>query len=127
MKIIKSFLLVTVCLSATTLLHAQEVKTEVLKQTEVKAPPTDIANKPSPAPQLIPMNGIAPKEAPKVQALTADANGPANKLTADQLKTLNGIADKPKQTAPAAAPDAQQNVKPQIILAPAPVMIKQDK
>jgi hypothetical protein len=120
MKIIKSFLLLTVCLSATTWLRAQEVKTEVLMKTEVKAPPMAVKNNtPSPAPELIPMNGVIAKEAlvaaaetpspfkkdenkkqpeaPKTQILTIDANAATNKLTTEQLKTLNGTAKKPKQ------------------------------
>lgn len=139
MKIIKTFLLVNVCLCATTLLHAQEVKTEVLKQTEIKPPPAaTITNVPSPAPELKPMNGVAPKEAP-VAATEAPSPfkkeenknqvGPTNNLTAEQLKTLNGIADKPKPIAPAANPNAQQNLNPAILLAPAtaPFVIKNEK
>ena len=143
MKLIKSFLLVTVTLSATTLLQAQEIK------TEVKAlPAAVVSNKPSPAPELKPMNGVAPKEAPveatqapsplkkdenknqpedlKVVVLTKEANGPKNNLTAEQLKTLNGIADKPKQTAPAAAALTPLIVKPIMIIAPAPVILQKE-
>ena len=150
MKIIKSFLLVTRGLCTTTLLQAQEIKTEILKPTAIKPPPAaTITNIPSPAPQLNPMNGVAPKEAPvaatqapsplkkdenksqpedpKTEALTIEANGPKNNLTAEQLKTLNGIAEKPKQTAPAATLDAPQNIKPAILLAPAaPLVIKNE-
>ena len=144
MKLIKSFLLVTVTLSATTLLHAQEIK------TEVKAlPAAVVSNIPSPAPQLNPMNGVAPKEAPvaatqapsplkkdenksqpedpKTEALTIQANGPKNNLTAEQLNTLNGIAKKPKQTAAPASSLTPQNIKPAILLAPAPLVIKNEK
>ena len=150
MKIIKSLLLGTVALCAPTLLHAQEIKTEILKPTAIKLPPaSDISNKPSPAPQLNLMNGVAPKEAPvaatqapsplkkdeninqpenpKTVALTIEANGPKNNLTPEQLKTLNGIADKPKQVAPAATPDGPQNLKPIILIAPAPLVIKNEK
>jgi hypothetical protein len=146
MKIIKSLLLVSVGLSATLLLHAQELKTEVLKQHEIKAPPASTeSNKPSPLPQLKPMDGVVPKEAPvaaqtpsplkkdenKIQpenlkaiAISKDANGPANKLTPEQLKTLNGTAERPKQTMPAATLDAQ-NAKPIIIIAPSPAVVKE--
>ena len=150
MKIIKTLLVGTVALCATALLHAQEIKTEILKPTAIKLPPAStISNNPSPAPQLIPINGVAPKEAPaiasqaaspfkkdenkmqpkepKTQILTTDATGPKNNLTAEQLKTLNGIADKPKQIAPAATLDAPQNIKPAILLAPAPLVIKNEK
>jgi len=64
MKIIRSFLLITVCLCATTLLHAQQAKnennkppeltTEVLKQPEVKIPSQTAHNTPSPTPELKP-------------------------------------------------------------------------
>ena len=147
MKIIKSLLLVSVGLSANVLLHAQELKTEVLKQSEIKAPPASTeTNKPSPPPQFKPMNGVVPKEAAvavsdnpsplkkdenKIQpedlkaiAISKDAKGPANKLTPEQLKTLNGTAERPKQTTPAATLDAQ-NAKPQIIIAPAPAVVKE--
>ena len=142
MKIIKTFLLVTVGLCATTLLQAQEIKTEILKPTAIKLPPaSDISNKPSPAPQLKPMNGVTPIEAPsplkkdenksqpedpKTEALTIEANGPKNNLTAEQLKTLNGIAEKPKQTAPAVAVLTPQNVKPVMIAAPAPAVVQKE-
>ncbi len=135
MKIIKPFLLVTVGLCATSLLHAQEIKTEILKPTEIKAPPaTTITNMPSPAPMLMPMNGVAPKEAavvtsPTPSPLNKDENkkqvGPINNLTSEQLKTLNGIAQKPKSIAPVATLDAAQNIKPVIVSAPAPGAIKQ--
>lgn len=149
MKIIKSLLLVSVGLSATVLLHAQELKTEVLKQREIKAPPASTeSNKPSPAPQLKPMNGIAPAAAPVAVAETpspfkkdkdqqqvnkpqktiavTDAGAAENKLTTEQLNTLNGTAQRPKQTTPVAALDAQ-TTKPQILAAPsiAPVVIKE--
>lgn len=150
MKIIQSFLLITVCLGATNLLQAQEIKAEILKPTAIKAPPaTTITNVPSPAPVLMPMNGVAPKEAPvtateapsplkkdenkkqpedpKVVALTINANGPTNNLTAEQLNTLNGIANKPRSIAPAATQDAQQIIKSGILVAPAPLIIKNEK
>lgn len=146
MKIIKSFLLITVGLFASALLFAQEATT-----TKLKIPPAAVeSNKPSPAPELkpMPMDGVVPKDAPvaiqqtssslkkdegkprleepKVVALTIEANGPKNKLTPEQLKTLNGISEKPKLVAPAAALDPQQNVKPEIFIAPAPVVIKNE-
>ena len=151
MKIIKSFLLVAVALSATTLLHAQSLKPELVKETDVKlSPPATTDKKKLPAPELKPMNGVTPKEAPvvattqapsplktaenknqpedlKVVALTKEANDPKNNLTAEQLKTLNGTAEKPKQTASAAAALTPQNVKPVMITAPAPLVIKNEK
>ena len=135
MKIIKSLLIGTVVLCATTLLHAQEIKTEMLKPTAIKLPPAaTITNIPSPAPVLMPMNGVAPKEAP-VAALQVPSplkkeenknQVEPNNLTSEQLKTLNGTADKPKQIAPAATLDGQQNIKPGIlpVLAPGAIAIK---
>lgn len=123
MKIIKSFLLLTICLSTTTLLKAQteEIKAQVLKQTEVKAlPASTVTNKPSPAPQFKPLNGIAPQatttataETPSPLKIdddkkqTSDANAATQKLTAEQLKTFNGKAEKPKQVAAVTVADAQ--------------------
>lgn len=149
MKILKSLLLVSVGLSATALLQAQELKTQVLKQSETKAPPASTeSNKPSPLPQLKPMGGIVPAAAPvaasqtpsplkkdesgnqvnqpKKATATTDANATENKLTTEQLNTLNGTAQRPKQTTPVAALDAQ-TAKPQILAAPsiAPVAVKE--
>ena len=128
MKIIKTFLLLTIALNATTLLHAQNLKPELVKETDVKLPPPATADKKTlPAPELKPMNGIVPKEAPaaaaqttpalkndenknqpeqpKLQVISIDANAANSKLTVEQLNTLNGIAEKPKQTAaPASTP-----------------------
>ena len=137
MKIIKSFLLVTVCLTAANFLQAQEVK----------ASPTGTeSNNPSQASQLKPMNGVAPTAAsvavveppsplkkdenqkqinqPKKATATTDANAAENKLTSEQLNTLNGTAQRPKQTMPPATLDAQ-NSKPQILIAPAPAVVKE--
>jgi hypothetical protein len=52
MKIIKTFSLVTISLFVSTLLHAQELKTEVGKPIEPKLTSAD--NRPSPAPVLKP-------------------------------------------------------------------------
>jgi len=133
MKIIKSFLLLGICLHTATLLHAQDLKAakaEVLKPTEVKAPPVStVTNKPSPAPELEPMNGVAdekqkqPKDL-KPQVLTKDANAATKNLTPEQLKTLNGVSEKPKKIEPLAAVNAQ-TAPIQVILVPAPVMIKE--
>ena len=107
------------------MLRAQEVKAEVRKAAEIKAPPTDNANKTaSPAPQLKPMAGVVLKDEPVAAApatapaktdenkpqmdasnaviVTRDANAANSKLTAEQLQTLNGTAQKPKELAPVA-------------------------
>jgi len=100
MKNIKSFLVLAACICTTTLLHAQEVKTEIAKKTEAKAPPAStVTSIPSPSPELTPMNGITPKGAsPASSPLTRNANAATNNLTPEQLKTLNGTAERPKQT-----------------------------
>ena len=50
---------------------------------------------------------------------------PATSLSAENAKILAGKAERPKQTTPMAASDAQ-NVKPPILLAPVPVVLKQE-
>lgn len=54
MKIIRSFFLLTACLSATTIVYAQEVKPEITKKPEVRtpAPPPGIKMQPEPVPAL---------------------------------------------------------------------------
>ena len=149
MKIIKSFLLVAVALSATTLLHAQNLKPELVKETDVKLPPPATADKKTlPVPELKPMNGVTPKEAPveatqapsplktagnknqpedlQVVALTKEANGPKNNLTAEQLKTLNGTSEKSKKSELPASSLTPQNVKPVMIVAPAPAVVQKE-
>ena len=99
MKIIKSLSLVAVCVSVANLLQAQEAKTQVLQRKEVKAPaevpkeaPVAASQTPSPS----------KKDDNKKQVLTRDINTTPGNLTAEQLKTLNGTAQKPKEPAPAA-------------------------
>ncbi len=60
MKVLKSILLVIAGLFTTVLLHAQEIKTSVLKREEIKLPPAPAAPAPTPVTEFIPMNGIAP-------------------------------------------------------------------
>jgi len=118
MKIIQSFSLITVGLFATTLSLAQEIKTEVLKPAEIKTPPA-AGNKPSPVPELKSQAGITPKQASvavletpsplkknennklveesKTEILVRDPKVATNKLSAENLKTLNGTTERPKQ------------------------------
>ena len=150
MKLIKPFLLLTIALSATTLLHAQNLKSESVKETDIKLlPPATTDKKTLPVPELKPMNGVAPKEAPvaaaqttpelkkyenktqpetpKLQVISIDANAANSTLTAEQLNTLNGIAEKPKQTAAPASSLTPQNIKPAMLIAPAaPVLQKEN-
>ena len=69
MKIVQSFAAILVCISSSTLLHAQEIKTEIAKPLEVKIPSTD-ANKPSPQPVFKPQPQVAATEAPAAAAET---------------------------------------------------------
>jgi hypothetical protein len=117
MKIIQSFLLLTVCLTVTTLLHAQELKTEVVKRTEVKTPPAStVTNTPSPgADPKMPYDNAAGKKTTteeKLQVLNKQKDGPMNKLTTEQLNTFNGSPNRP------AAPTNEQGTPQE---KPAPV------
>ncbi|MBK6380909.1 MAG: hypothetical protein IPF72_14955 [Chitinophagaceae bacterium] len=64
MKIVKSLLLLAVSICTTTILFAQEIKTEIAKPIEVKIPAAN--NKPSPQPELKPQPQVAatPANAP---------------------------------------------------------------
>jgi len=122
MKIIKSFFLLTVGFCATTILYAQELKPEIAKPVEIKIPPAAVDNKPSPVPELKPQPGADPKETAssavsdtpsplkkdenvkpnenaKTVALTIEGNEATKNLTTEQLKTLNGVSERPKVTA----------------------------
>lgn len=122
MKIIKSTLLLTVVLCATTLLHAQQaknensnnppqLKAEVIKQEEMKTPPQAGVNTPSPQPELKPQPGTPlPKEA----AATTNTKPQQNDEGASKAKALskpknvvldNGTGDETKKLTP-----EQQNI-----------------
>ncbi len=117
MKIIKSLLLVSVGFCTTTLLHAQDVQTKVSNKTEVKTPPAgDITNKPSPQPELKPMNGTAVKEAPVAAAVTPSP------FTKDKSSAVK--PEQPKLITPAIVTDVLTE-KLTISLVPGPVVIKQ--
>ncbi len=72
MKIIKSISVTVVFLCTTTLLYAQQPKTEIEKPIEVKIP-ASAANRPSPQPQLQPQPQVAatPTEAPAAAAASS--------------------------------------------------------
>lgn len=130
MKIIKSLLLLTICLSTAGMLRAQEVKAEVKKAAEIKAPTDNAGKMVSPVPHLTPMAGVTLKEEPvpaaptpspsksddkKVQPdganaviVTRDANAANSKLTAEQLQTMNGTAQRPAALEPAAPSAAKK-------------------
>ncbi len=121
MKIIKSFLLVALALSAPTWLHAQEMKTQVIdKTTAEKAPPVQqVSNIPSPQPQFKPMNGMAAKETPVSKAETPSP------YTKDKDQK-NGTVKPPhlQMIVPAVVTDVPAE-KLIITLVPGPVVIKQ--
>ncbi|MBK8493561.1 MAG: hypothetical protein IPL50_00160 [Chitinophagaceae bacterium] len=119
MKIIQSFFLLTVGFCATTIVYAQELKPEIAKPIEVKILPAAIDTKPSPVSELKPQPGpdpketassavaetpsplkkdenIKPNENAKTVALTIEGNEATKNLTAEQLKTLNGVSEMPK-------------------------------
>jgi hypothetical protein len=121
MKIIKSFLLVAVALTAPTWLHAQEMKTQVIdKTTEQKAPPVQqVSNIPSPEPQFKPMNGMAAKETPVSAAETPSP------YTKDRDQKNGTVKPPPLQMiVPAVVTDVPAE-KLIITLVPGPVVIKQ--
>ena len=138
MKIIKLFLLITVCLCATTLVHAQQaknennkppvLKTEVLKQPEAKLSPRAVHNNVS-SPELKPQDANekpvaaeAPKslvseeeikrqEKEKPAMKTDEANSNAVPGGEEGKKIFAGKAETPKQ-APATPNTIDQNTRP---------------
>ena len=116
MKIIKSFLLVTVGICAATLLHAQELQTKVVNKTEAKTPPaSNISSIPSPQPELKPMNGVELKQAPAKAAETESS------VVKDKN---NQKPHAPKPVAAVAVTDAAIE-KPASLPVPGPVVIKE--
>lgn len=139
MKIIKPLLLLTICICTTTILSAQELKPEPAKPVAIKIP--DDENKPSPefrqqpvtpptktissvvaekpSPREIDEN-LKPTENAKPVALTIDADAATKKLTAQQLKTSNGISERPK--VPTVPPNTiDHNARPVTVTKPAVV------
>jgi hypothetical protein len=100
--------------------QAQEVKAEPGKQLEKN---TTVDNRPSPQPALNPQPGPTPaasvtnektaqpaqeetkRPVPQanLQVLTIDPDAANKKLTAENLRTLNGKGDKPRQVEPTPA------------------------
>lgn len=120
MKIIKSILLLTVVLCATTRLYAQQqknnqtpqLKAEVVKQEEIKAPPQEgPMNTPSPQPALKPQPGSPlPREAAAPANTKPQQNdeGTSDAKALPKPKTVildNGTGDETKKLTP-----EQQNI-----------------
>lgn len=130
MKIIKSFLFITASLCVTTLVHAQDIKAEIAKPIESTVPAP--GSRPAATPELMPQPKMielkkrenAVQETPSPYNKVKNDTNPAASLSAENAKILAGKAERPKQTTPVAALDAP-NVKPQILVAPAPVVLKQ--
>lgn len=107
MKIIKTFSLVTISLCVTTLLHAQELKTEVGKPIEPKLTSAD--NRPSPAPVLIPDA--------KSELKTTEAANVSSTVTDEEIKPQ--IV--PEKNLAAASPSTIDVAIPNTVL-PKPIM-----
>ena len=129
MKIIKSFLFITASLCVTTLVHAQDIKAEIAKPIESTVPAP--GSRPAANTDLIPQPKMiefkksenAVQETPSPYTKVKNDTNPVASLSAENAKILAGTAERPKQTAPVAASDAP-NLKPQTLLAPAPVVLK---
>ena len=102
MKNIKSIIILAVCLAASALLKAQqvkEVKTEIAPKSEIKPPlPADV-NKIQ-APQNNQLEAAAGIKSGKPVLLQQPVNNPNSSLTPEQLKTANGTAQKPVMAVP---------------------------
>ena len=112
MKNIKSIIILAVCLAASALLKAQqvkEVKTEIAPKSEIKPPlPADV-NKIQ-APQNNQLEAAAGIKSGKPVLLQQPVNNPNSSLTPEQLKTANGTAQKPVMAVPQGT--EQKPVKP---------------
>jgi hypothetical protein len=121
MKNIKSIVLLTVCLAASTMLKAQEVKevkTEIAPKSEIKAPlPADV-NKIQ-APQTNQPEAAAGIKSGKPVLLQEPVNNPNRSLTPEQLKTANGTTQKPVMVVPPGTEQKPAKPNPVIITPPA--------
>lgn len=148
MKIIKSFLIVATALGTSTMLYAQQeqIKAETAKPAASTVPPP--GSKPALAPDMKPEvknvqlqkseaavpatpspltreeNMKAPQEKPTLKLINEKEVNTTPSLSADNLKTLNGTAEKPKQAAPASN---EQNTKPLPIASPVVLKVQQNQ
>lgn len=148
MKIIKSFLIVAAALGVSTVAHAQqqELKTEIAKPASSSVPPPgtkpalapdikpELKNNPplkrseqtvvaTPSPLTRDEQVRAPQEKPTVK-LVDDKVSTTESLSAENLKTLNGTAERPKQATPLTN---DQNAKPLPIADPAVLKVKENQ
>ncbi|MBK9483711.1 MAG: hypothetical protein IPO01_00295 [Chitinophagaceae bacterium] len=146
MKIVKSLLLLAVSICTTTILFAQEIKTEIAKPIEVKIPAAN--NKPSPQPELKPQPQVAatpanapaaaetpspltrkedakPVEKEKLEVKTLNKNDIATPGGEEGRKIMEG-----KSTQPAPEINSQSTIEPRPALqvkTPRPVNGKQQQ
>lgn len=121
MKNMKSIIILAVCLAASALLNAQqvkEVKAEIAPVSEIKQPlPADV-NKIQ-APQNNQPEAAAGIKSGKPVLLQRPVNNPNSSLTPEQLKTANGTAQKPVMAVPPGT--EQKPAKPRPVKITAPV------
>ena len=115
MKIFKSLLLVSICLGASAVLHAQQPEEKTVKPLPAsltKSPAADLKSAPVPVTKEIKADAVVAVPSPLTKEDNAkipgqenftlkivDAATPVNQLTPEQEKTLNGTATLPKKSA----------------------------
>ena len=139
MKIIKSITAIIICLGATALLHAQEVKPEIEKKMEVKVPaaanstsmpglksPTleapPAAQAPSP---LTRKEDAKPEEKDKLEAKVITPTAIATPGGEEGRKTLAGKAEDQKPSGPTTPNTIDQN--PKVLLPAKSTATKQEQ
>ena len=147
MKILKPILLVSLALSVTNLLEAQEMTAKTSAKTESTIPPA--GSKPALAPDMKPETKTASKlmnadpvpataspltrdqnqmtpEKEKPTFKTIDGKRITNPLSAENKKTLEGTAKKPQNLAVVPASKNDEQVKPLQLTKPAVLKTQQD-
>ncbi|MEO6253324.1 MAG: hypothetical protein ABIO79_08470 [Ferruginibacter sp.] len=131
MKMIQSFLIIATAIAVSNLAHAQQqqMKTEIAKPVASTVPPP--GSKPALAPDTklvsaIPMvrSENAVVAAPSPLTRNDETKQSTETLSAEKLKTLNGTAERPKQTASVLI---DQNATALPIVAPAVIKIKENQ
>lgn len=117
MKIKKRAILIAAGICSSTLLHAQELKTQLAEKTESKAIPASAVNSmPSPAPQLKPMQANEAKP----------SNGAVAPAPSPMAKDKNENKPQPAKPVATAVPLTDVPVeKPLLGPVPTPVVIKE--
>jgi hypothetical protein len=127
MKIIKSIAAITVCLCATTLLHAQEIKAELAKLSEVKPPPQAVrSNSPSPQPELKPqVAGEKPVAAETPKSLLSEEEVKPQKKAKSVMKVVDAHKTENQKQGPTTPNTIDQN--PKMIPATKSTAVKQQQ